>query len=69
MKILSEKLNFGHTNIVESFYLNMKQPLLHGFAIAKGMIIESFIAKKENTKYDDYGNKKNPIKYFSFHRL
>ena len=52
---IRKKLNFGHTvgHAIESFYLNEKQPLLHGFAVAKGMIIESFIAKKENLLIDD----------------
>ena len=41
-------LNFGHTlgHAVESFYLNKENKLLHGEAIAIGMICESFISSK-----------------------
>ena len=67
--IIRKKLNFGHTvgHAIESFYLNKKQPLLHGFAIAKGMIIESFIAKKEKIlNDDDFQEIRNILtKYFS----
>ena len=47
-KGLRKILNFGHTlgHAVESFYLNSKKKLLHGEAIAIGMICESFIAAK-----------------------
>jgi len=39
-------LNFGHSigHAVESFYLNSKEPLLHGEAIALGMIAEGFLS-------------------------
>ena len=49
-KSIRKKLNFGHTtgHAIESYLLNSNAPTLHGFAIAKGMIIESFIAKKVN---------------------
>jgi 3-dehydroquinate synthase len=38
-----KKLNFGHTfgHAIESFYLQKGTPLLHGQAIALGMLIES----------------------------
>jgi len=66
---IRKKLNFGHTigHAIESFYLNKKQPILHGFAIAKGMIIESFIAKKERIlNDDDYQEIRNILsKYFN----
>ena len=66
---IRKKLNFGHTvgHAIESFYLNKKHPLLHGFAIAKGMIIESFIAKKEKIlNDDDFQEIRNILtKYFS----
>ena len=41
-------LNFGHTlgHAVESFCLNKENKLLHGEAIAIGMICESFISSK-----------------------
>ncbi len=39
-------LNFGHTlgHAIESFYLDSKSPLLHGEAIAVGMILESYLS-------------------------
>ena len=41
-------LNFGHTlgHAVESFYLSKENKLLHGEAIAIGMICEAFISTK-----------------------
>ena len=55
-KNIRKKLNFGHTigHAIESYLLDSKIPTLHGFAIAKGMIIESFIAKKENLLSENY---------------
>ena len=55
-KNIRKKLNFGHTigHAIESYLLDSDTPTLHGFAIAKGMIIESFIAKKENLLSEDY---------------
>lgn len=43
---LRKILNFGHSigHAVESFYLNGPQPLLHGEAIALGMIAEGFLS-------------------------
>jgi 3-dehydroquinate synthase len=43
---LRKILNFGHTigHAVESFYLHGSQPLLHGEAIALGMIAEGFLS-------------------------
>ena len=43
---LRKILNFGHTigHAVESFYLKGPQPLLHGEAIALGMIAEGFLS-------------------------
>ncbi len=43
---LRKILNFGHSigHAVESFYLNSTQPLLHGEAIALGMIAEGFLS-------------------------
>ena len=45
-KGLRKILNFGHTigHAIESHYLNGKQPLRHGEAIALGMITESFLS-------------------------
>jgi 3-dehydroquinate synthase len=55
-KSIRKKLNFGHTmgHAIESYLLDSNAPTLHGFAIAKGMIIESFIAKKENLLSENY---------------
>ena len=55
-KNIRKKLNFGHTigHAIESFLLDSNVPTLHGFAIAKGMIIESFIAKKENLLSENF---------------
>ena len=55
-KNIRKKLNFGHTigHAIESYLLDSNAPTLHGFAIAKGMIIESYIAKKENLLSENY---------------
>jgi 3-dehydroquinate synthase len=47
-KGLRKILNFGHTlgHAIESFYLKSAKKLLHGEAIAIGMICESFISAK-----------------------
>jgi len=50
-------LNFGHTigHGLESLYLSMKEPILHGEAIAVGMILESFISYKHSLlKFEEY---------------
>jgi len=41
-------LNFGHTigHAIESLFLNTEAQLLHGEAIAKGMIVESYLSFK-----------------------
>lgn len=48
-KGLRKILNFGHTvgHAIETAFLNTEQPLLHGEAIAIGMICESYISYKE----------------------
>lgn len=49
-------LNFGHTlgHAIESFYLSKEKPLLHGEAIAIGMILAAFISHKTlNFKKED----------------
>ena len=45
---LRKILNFGHTvgHAIESFYLNTDKKLLHGEAIAIGMICEAYLSKK-----------------------
>ena len=47
-KGLRKILNFGHTvgHAIESFYLNTPKRLLHGEAVAVGMICEAYISKK-----------------------
>jgi 3-dehydroquinate synthase len=49
-KGLRKILNFGHTlgHAVESFYLNSDKKLLHGEAIAVGMVCESYLSKQRN---------------------
>ncbi len=48
---LRKILNFGHTigHAVESYFLSSSTPLLHGEAIAIGMICESWLSTKLNT--------------------
>ena len=55
-KNIRKKLNFGHTvgHAIESYLLDNNTPTLHGFAIAKGIIIESFIARKQNLLSENY---------------
>ena len=45
---LRKILNFGHTigHALESYYLKSEKPLLHGEAIAKGMIAEAYLSFK-----------------------
>lgn len=45
---LRKILNFGHTigHALESYYLNTDKHLLHGEAIAKGMIVEAYLSFK-----------------------
>jgi len=47
---LRKILNFGHTigHAIESFYLGTDKQLLHGEAIAIGMICEAYLSYKEN---------------------
>ena len=47
---LRKILNFGHTigHAFESFYLNSEKHLLHGEAIAIGMICEAFLSHKKS---------------------
>lgn len=45
-----QKLNFGHTigHALESYYLSINQPILHGLAVAKGMLFELELAFQMN---------------------
>jgi 3-dehydroquinate synthase len=47
---IRQLLNFGHTigHALESYYLSINQPILHGFAVAKGMLFEIDLAQKLN---------------------
>ncbi len=47
---IRKALNFGHTlgHAIESHFLESKTPLLHGEAIAIGMILESYLSKEKN---------------------
>ena len=72
LKDLKEKnirkiLNFGHTlgHAVESNYLGSKKELLHGEAIAIGMILESFLSYKIlRLSYEDLINITKTIIHF-----
>jgi 3-dehydroquinate synthase len=48
-KNVRKKLNFGHTigHAIESFALDSEKPLLHGEAIAAGMICEAWLSLKK----------------------
>lgn len=66
-KGLRKALNFGHTlgHAVESYFLESehKTTLLHGEAIAAGMILEGYIAlKKELLSMEEYSQIKTTIK-------
>ncbi|WP_395051931.1 3-dehydroquinate synthase [Flavobacterium sp.] len=62
---IRKALNFGHTlgHAIESHFLETKNALLHGEAIAIGMILESYIAKEKNLlPNDEYIEIKTVIK-------
>ena len=62
---IRKALNFGHTlgHAIESLFLNTKKHLLHGEAIAIGMILESFISKeKKLISEDEYSEIKTVLK-------
>ncbi len=44
---IRKALNFGHTvgHAIESYYLDAAEPLLHGEAIAAGMVVEAYLSK------------------------
>ena len=66
---LRKILNFGHTvgHAIESTYISKEKKLLHGEAVAIGMICESFISYKEKKlKLDELKKISNIIiKYFN----
>ena len=45
-KSIRQLLNFGHTigHALEAYYLNKNTPVTHGYAIAKGMLFELYLA-------------------------
>jgi len=47
---IRKALNFGHTlgHPIESHFLETSNPLLHGEAIAAGMVLESYLSKEKN---------------------
>lgn len=49
-KNIRKTLNFGHTigHAIEGYFLSKNQPLLHGYAVAYGMIAESYFSHKLN---------------------
>ncbi|MFN3315283.1 MAG: 3-dehydroquinate synthase [Raineya sp.] len=49
-KNIRKLLNFGHTigHAIETYFLDTKTPLLHGEAVAWGMVAESFISYKKS---------------------
>ena len=62
---IRKALNFGHTlgHAIESHFLQSTTPLLHGEAIAIGMILESYLAKEKKLLQEhDYFQIKNTIK-------
>lgn len=62
---IRKALNFGHTlgHAIESHFLESTSPLLHGEAIAIGMILESYLSKEKNLLSNkDYLQIKNTIK-------
>jgi 3-dehydroquinate synthase len=66
-KNIRKALNFGHTlgHAIESYFLENddKKSLLHGEAIAIGMILESFISlEKDLITFDEYQQIKSTIK-------
>ncbi|ESU25454.1 3-dehydroquinate synthase [Flavobacterium saliperosum S13] len=63
---IRKALNFGHTlgHAIESYFLenDIKTPLLHGEAIAVGMVLESYLSfEKELISKDDYFDIKSVI--------
>ena len=54
-----KKLNFGHTigHAVESYFLQIENPMPHGYAVAFGMICEAHISTQQNllnlVEYDE----------------
>jgi 3-dehydroquinate synthase len=61
---IRKALNFGHTlgHAIESHFLDTPAPLLHGEAVAIGIILESYISKeKKLISEEDYYEIKNTL--------
>lgn len=60
-KNIRKALNFGHTagHAIESLAMKQKRPVLHGYAIAWGMIIELFLSMKRCGLNESVVNKLN----------
>ncbi len=57
-------LNFGHTvgHAIESYSQKVKKPLYHGYAVAKGILIESWLSYKLGLlTYEEYQQIQNII--------
>ncbi|MCQ9639611.1 3-dehydroquinate synthase [Chryseobacterium sp. WG14] len=69
-KNIRKTLNFGHTigHAVESLCLQQKNPILHGEAVAMGMICESHLAYLENliSKEDSQSIIENIQRYYPY---
>lgn len=64
---LRKALNFGHTlgHAIESYFLETEKPLLHGEAIAIGMVLESYISKEESLiSVEEYSQIKQVVQHF-----
>lgn len=64
-KGLRKILNFGHTvgHALESLFLNASTPLLHGEAVALGMVAEAYLSYKKNyLMYEQFLEIKTSIK-------
>jgi len=50
-----KKLNFGHTvgHALETYFLNKETPLLHGEAVAVGMIVEGWLGQEQGITTQD----------------
>ena len=50
-----KKLNFGHTfgHAIESYYLKLEKPILHGEAISLGIILECNLSKIKKEEKDE----------------
>lgn len=66
-KNVRKSLNLGHTigHAIESYYIDKNSPILHGFGVAKGLIIESFISyKKKLLSKNDFLDIKSTIENY-----